>query len=235
MADSYLKKAQDLKIKNPKITPQEIIKQIGQPPEGKRLESKGKGKVGYKSWDARRSARKGYNKGRSENIKASTGSLTKEQRAQNRAQEAEAAKQREAGQDVEILHKQRVGLTGPQLRRLPKSEQIAARRKLNKAYGGIGDKPENREIGSATENRQEDKDWEKVQGKLGEMEQAKPSLPNHPDLSQTLSPQEVRDLVGFNQNIQSAVTFGLNVANGAVRFGQAVGSVVSALAATEGR
>jgi hypothetical protein len=50
-----------------------------------------------------------------------------------------------------------------------------------------------------------------------------------------LSAQEVRDLVGFNQNIQSTVTFGLNVANGAVRFGQAVGSVVSALAATEGR
>jgi hypothetical protein len=50
-----------------------------------------------------------------------------------------------------------------------------------------------------------------------------------------MSAEQVRSAVGFNQNIQSAVTFGLNVANGVVRFGQAVGSVVSALAATEGR
>ena len=183
MADSYLEQANRLKAQNPQLKPQDIIKEIGQPPEGKRLESKGRGKVGYKSWEARRKARTSYNKERTANRQVSTGSLTKEERAQNRAQEEELKQRRAAGEDVEILHGQRVGLTGPQLRRLPKSEQIKARRKLREAYGGaLGDKPANREIGSGEENRQEEVDWQRVQRRLGEMEEQQPSLPNHPDL-----------------------------------------------------
>lgn len=190
MADSYLEKANRLKAKNPKITPQEIIKQLGQPPEGKRLESKGRGKVGYKSWEARRSARKGYNKERTINRRISTGSLTKEERAKNRAQEEEMRQRRAAGEDVEILHGQRVGLTGPQLRDVKArgGDVAAARRKLKKAYGGaLGDKPANREIGSGAENRQEEVDWQNVQRRLGEMDEERPSIPNHQDLIQTAS------------------------------------------------
>jgi len=206
MADSYLEKANRLKAKNPKITPQEIIKEIGNPPEGKRLESKGRGKVGYKSWEARRSARKGYNKERTINRKVSTGSLTKEERAQNRAQEEEMRQRRAAGEDVEILHGQRVGLTGPQLRDVEARGGSAstARRKLKKAYGGaLGDKPANREIGSGAENRQEEVDWQNVQRRLGEMEEQQPSLPNHPDLI---------------QGLQQAAMVGLTFAGGAAKF-----------------
>ena len=117
MADSYLEQANRLKAQNPQLKPQDIIKEIGQPPEGKRLESKGRGKVGYKSWEARRKARTSYNKERTANRQVSTGSLTKEERAQNRAQEEELKQRRAAGEDVEILHGPRVGLTGPKLRR----------------------------------------------------------------------------------------------------------------------
>ena len=57
MADSYLEQANRLKAQNPQLKPQDIIKEIGQPPEGKRLESKGRGKVGSNSWEARRTTR----------------------------------------------------------------------------------------------------------------------------------------------------------------------------------
>jgi len=231
MADSYLEKAQALKNKNPNLTPQDIIKEIGQPPKGKRLESKGKGKVGYKSWDARRAARKSYNKERTVNRQVSTGSLTKEERAYKRSLEEEAAQRRAAGEDVEILHEQRVGLTGPQLRRLPKSEQIAARRKLKEAYGGaLGDKSENISIGSGAENRQEEVDWQNVQRKLGEMEQDQPSLPNHPNLSKTLSAEEVRDLVGFNESLYTGAKLGMQIVNGGIRLTRAVIGVGAAMA-----
>ena len=188
MAESYLEKAQKLKNANPSITPQQIQEKLGPPPEGKRLESKGRGKVGYKSLEARRKGRSVYNKQRTENRRISTGSLTKEQRAQNRAQEEEARQRRAAGEDVEILHGQRVSLTGPQLKDVKErgGSVTKARKKLKEAYGGaLGDVPENRTIGSGAENRQEEVDWSRVQKRLGEMEESQPSLPNHPDLITT--------------------------------------------------
>lgn len=64
----------------------------------------------------------------------------------------------------------------------------------------------------------------------------KPTVTPKQNLSiPVMSAQQVRDAVGFNQSVQSAVTFGLQGINAAVRFGQAVGAVGAALFSMDGR
>jgi hypothetical protein len=160
---------------------------------------------------------------------------TKEEQNQRRRQNYKRSSLRKQGVPAVIDHRIPLDRLGESVEGKSPEEAKQRIEELEQAYGPLGDRPQNRVIRGAASNERKRQQEAEVQRKLGEMEEAQPSSPESLAKSKTLSAQEVRDLVGFNQNIQSAVTFGLNVANGAVRFGQAVGSVVSALAATESR
>ena len=117
---------------------------------------------------------------RKRNIKDSTRPLTDEEKKQNKRQNEQKRRNNKKGSNQQIGHKRRVGLTGPQLKEVEETQGTEARDqlrdKLDKAYGGIGDTPGNRELQDAGENRQEDLDWQNVQDRLGEMEEQQPSL-----------------------------------------------------------
>lgn len=123
---------------------------------------------------------------RRDNIKRSTPPLTEEEKRQNQNQNAQKRRINKRGGNVSIGHRNRVKLTGEQLKdveeRLGTQAAEDARDVLNDSYGGIGDSPGNREIQDMDENNQEDTDWGKVQGRLGEMERDNPSPNNHPNL-----------------------------------------------------
>jgi len=146
---------------------------------------------------------------RKRNIKNSTRPLTEEEKRQNRNQNARKRRANKSGANLDIGHKRRVQLTGQQLQdvseRLGTEAGEDARDRLDKAYGGIGDTPGNRELQDSGENRQEDRDWDQVQDHLGGMEKARPSLDNHPQLIQRTATQ-VRNVIFFGAS--AALTIG---------------------------
>ena len=160
---------------------------------------------------------------------------TKEEQNQRRRQNYKRSSLRKQGVPAVIDHRIPLDRLGESVEGKSPEEAKQRIEELEQSYGPLGDRPQNRVIRGAVSNEKKRQQEAEVQRRLGEMEQQQPSSETSRSKIQTLTGEQVRDLVGFNQNIQSAVTFGLNVTNGVVRFGQAVGSIVSALAATEGR
>lgn len=207
----YRTRARQLVIDKGRMTPTEIYNEIGKPPEGYRLKADGKGNVTSEQVSNRRARRGRATARRERNIKVSRPNLTPEEQKEKRRLEQERTKRRAQGEDIEILHKQRPSLTGPQLERLSGRARAKARKRLEKTYGRLGDSPENIELGSGEENRQEEVDWQKVQKRLGELEEKNPSRDNQPDMFKPEIPLEMAAktyLAGINLSLKLAQTVG---------------------------
>ena len=169
---SFLDEAQKLKDKNPKIKPQEIIKQLTKRgfklPEGKRLESKGHGQLGYKNLSARRETRAKYNAKRSDNIKSSTPTLTKNQKA-----ETLRIKKENSAAGLNTDHVLAVKKSGPQLAEMTPRE----RAKLHRSYN-FGDHPGNLQGLTSEDNIRKDREEDVLERRLKKMEEQNPSQ-NH--------------------------------------------------------
>lgn len=143
------------------------------------------------------------------NLKRSTRPLTDDEKKSNSNQNARKRRLNKQGGTQTIGHRRRVKLTGEQLADLEKRQGTEAmensRQVLDDAYGGIGDSPGNREIQDSAENNQEDRDWNNVQERLGEMERTNPSPDNHPLLIQNTAIQ-VRNILLFGAS--AALTLG---------------------------
>lgn len=180
MTRSYRSRARRLVINQGRMTPTQIYEKIGRPPEGVRLKADGKGNVTTEQVSNRRARRNRANAKRSADAKMSRPTLTPKEKKDKSKLEKQRTQERAEGKDTEILHKQRPSLTGPQLGRLKGEQRKKVRKKLEQAYGRLGDSPENLELGSGADNRQEQTDYEQVQRRLGEMEERNPSNPDNP-------------------------------------------------------
>jgi len=159
---------------------------------------------------------------------------TKEEQNQRRRQNYRRSSLRKQGVPAVIDHRIPLDRLGETVEGKTPEQAKQRIEELEKSYGPLGDRPQNRVIRGAASNEKKRQQEAEVQRKLGEMEAAKPSSPESLAKIKQMSAQEVRDLVGFNQNMQAVTRFGLNSAKAAIRFGQVVGSVVTALTTGDG-
>ena len=198
MTRSYRSRARRLVINKGRMTPTQIYEKIGRPPEGVRLKADGKGNVTTEQVKNRRARRNRANAKRSADAKMSRPTLTPKEKKDKSKLEKQRTKERAQGKDTEILHKQRPSLTGPQLRRLKGEQRKKVRKKLEQAYGRLGDSPENLELGSGADNRQEQSDYEQVQRRLGQMEEQNPSDPTNPSADYTKTEENGNGVTSYS-------------------------------------
>lgn len=160
---------------------------------------------------------------------------TKEEQNQRRRQNYKRSSLRKQGVPAVIDHRIPLDRLGETVEGKTPEEAKQRIEELEQVYGPLGDRPQNRVIRGAASNERKRQQEAEVQRRLGEMEQEQPSSEESRAKIQTLTGEQVRDLVGFNQNVQSAVSFGIKTAGGIIRFGQALGSAVAAMAGMEGR
>lgn len=160
---------------------------------------------------------------------------TKEEQNQRRRQNYKRSSLRKQGIPAVVDHRIPLDRLGETVEGKTPEEAKQRIEELEKSYGPLGDRPQNRVIRGAASNERKRQQETEIQRRLGEMEQSQPSSEESRSKIQTLTGQQVRDLVGFNQNVQSAVTFGIRGIGAAIRFGQTVGSVVTALSSMDGR
>lgn len=174
----------------------ELQKQSGRTMTRAELEQKlGKsdGKVTQKGrgvWGPRTGNRSGQSSRRSQNIKDATGEQSPEDRQKVKEMQEEVKRRRAQGEDVELLHPGpgRPSLVGPQMRDLERrgGDTEAARKKLRDAGYDLGDDVPGLEIGEGKRNRQEERDYQRLQRRLRQMEEENPSAPNHEHLIRTI-------------------------------------------------
>jgi hypothetical protein len=184
----------------------ELQKKAGRTMSRAELEQKlgkAKGKVTQKgkgAWGPRTGNRAGQGSRRSQNIKDATGEQSPEDRSKVKELQDEVKRRRTLGEDVELLHPGpgRPSLVGPQMRDLEQrgGNVEAARKRLRDAGYDLGDDPSGLEVGDGKRNRQEERDYQRMQRRLRQMEETQPSLPNHPDLI-TTSQQTMMGILTF--------------------------------------
>ena len=157
---------------------------------------------------------------------------TKEEQNQRRRQNYKRSSLRRQGVPAVIDHRIPLDRLGETVE--GKSPEEAEKRieELEEVYGPLGDRPQNRVIRGAASNERKRQQEAEVQRRLGEMEQQQPSSPESLAKSQQLTAEEVRELVGFNENVQTGLKLGLQIANGAIRLGKTVltaGAVIAGM------
>ena len=157
---------------------------------------------------------------------------TKEEQNQRRRQNYKRSSLRRQGVPAVIDHRISLDRLGETVE--GKSPEEAEKRieELEEVYGPLGDRPQNRVIRGAASNERKRQQEAEVQRRLGEMEQQQPSSPESLAKSQQLTAEEVRELVGFNENVQTGLKLGLQIANGAIRLGKTVltaGAVIAGM------
>tara|TARA_S200002703_G_scaffold113771_1_gene99268 strand:- start:57 stop:740 length:684 start_codon:yes stop_codon:yes gene_type:complete len=224
------------------MTPTQIYEKIGKPPEGVRLKADGRGNVTTEQVSNRRARRNRANAKRSADAKLSRPTLTPKEKKDKKKLENQRTKERAEGNDTEILHKQRPSLTGPQLGRLKGEQRKKVRKKLEQAYGRLGDSPENLELGSGADNRQEQIDYEEVQRRLGQMEEQNPSKPTNPSADYAKTEENGNGANGYSYSngngngngngdyigaiADSAVKLGTVVVGGAIVLAELTGNLL---------
>jgi hypothetical protein len=154
---------------------------------------------------------------------------TKEEQNQRRRQNYKRSSLRRQGVPAVIDHRIPLDRLGETVEGKTPEEAEKRIEELEEVYGPLGDRPQNRVIRGAVSNEKKRQQEAEVQRRLGEMEQEQPSSPESLAKSQQLTAEEVRELVGFNESIYTGLKFGLQIVNGAIRFGQAVGGVAAAM------
>jgi hypothetical protein len=229
MADAYLEQARRLKQQNPNLKPQDIIQEIGQPSDDKRLESKGHGKIGYKGKAARRAAKSSYEQKRQKNLRLRQ-PQTKEEENQRRRQNYKRSGLRRQGVPAVIDHRIPLDRLGETVEGKTPEEAKQRIEELEEVYGPLGDRPQNRVIRGEASNEKKRQQEAEVQRRLGEMEKEEPSSPESLAKSQQLTAEEVRELVGFNESLYTGAKLGMQILNGGIRLTKAVLSVGAAMA-----
>lgn len=182
MADrqAYLKAAQDLKDADPRMTPTDIHRTLEAAgmsrPEGWRLEPKGKGKLGWKSIEARRSS-----KVREHAQRRATLNLRPPQNAQERTENRRQVNQRAAlnrqfGAATHVIdHVVPLERLGQTVEGMPPDKATRTIQRLEQSYGPLGDRPGNRQVISAQDNELKRQQETALQRRLQQMEQTRPS------------------------------------------------------------
>ena len=147
---------------------------------------------------------------------------TKEEQNQRRRQNYKRSSLRKQGVPAVIDHRIPLDRLGETVEGKTPEEAEERIKELEKVYGPLGDRPQNRVIRGAASNEKKRQQEAEVQRRLGEMEQEQSSSPESLAKSQQLTAEEVRDLVGFNESMATTVKLGLQVANGAIRLGKTV-------------
>ena len=198
MTRSYRSRARRLVINQGRMTPTQIYEKIGKPPEGVRLKADGRGNVTTEQVSNRRARRNRANAKRSADAKMSRPTLTPKEKKAKTKLEKQRTQERAQGKDTEIKHVNRPSLTGPQLKRLKGSNRTDKRKRLEKAYGRLGDSSENLELGSGAENRQEEIDYQDMQRGLEDMEKKNPSDPTNPSADYTKTEENGNGVNGYS-------------------------------------
>lgn len=181
----WVRAANELQRSSGKPLPREYIENRIGKPSGRVTRKTSEAKGG--KWGTRTGDRSGQTSRRNTNIKDATGPQTEEDKRKVRNIKSRRSRLRRQGVDADVLHPQgRPSLVGPQVR---DAEQRgvsgdSVRGQLRRAGYPLGDDPEGLSIGSGEDNRAEEHGWQRVQRKLGEMEDKNPSPNNHPNLIQ---------------------------------------------------
>jgi len=154
---------------------------------------------------------------------------TKEEQNQRRRQNYKRSSLRKQGVPAVIDHRIPLDRLGETVE--GKSPEEAEKRieELEKVYGPLGDRPQNRVIRGAASNEKKRQQEAEVQRRLGEMEQEQPSSPESLAKSKRLTAEEVRDLVGFNESLYAGAKLGMQIVNGGIRLGKAILGVSAAM------
>ena len=147
---------------------------------------------------------------------------TKEEQNQRRRQNYKRSSLRKQGVPAVIDHRIPLDRLGETVEGKTPEEAEKRIEELEKVYGPLGDRPQNRVIRGAASNERKRQQEAEVQRRLGEMEQEQPSSPESLAKSRQLTAEEVRELVGFNESLYTGAKLGLQFANGAIRLGKTV-------------
>lgn len=173
-AKEYRAKARAYVAKEGRKTPTEIYKAIGQPPTGYRLKADGRGSVTTESTTNRR-GRKTRAEGKRQEALRLRPPQTKEEENLRRRQNYKRTSIRQKGGSVVIDHKIDLSLLQSTVEGLPPEQAKARIEQLEKSYGPLGDRPQNRQIIGEYTNELKRQQTKAVQSKLRSMEAKQPS------------------------------------------------------------
>ena len=173
-AKEYRAKARAYVAKEGRKTPTEIYKAIGQPPTGYRLKADGKGSVTTESTTNRRGRKTRAESKRQEALRLRP-PQTKEEENLRRRQNYKRTSIRQKGGSVVIDHKIDLSLLQSTVEGLPPEQAKARIEQLEKSYGPLGDRPQNRQIIGEYTNELKRQQTKAVQSKLQSMEAKRPS------------------------------------------------------------
>ena len=173
-AKEYRAKARAYVAKEGRKTPTEIYKAIGQPPTGYRLKADGKGSVTTESTTNRRGRKTRAESKRQEALRLRP-PQTKEEENLRRRQNYKRTSIRQKGGSVVIDHKIDLSLLQSTVEGLPPQQAKARIEQLEKSYGPLGDRPQNRQIIGEYTNELKRQQTKAVQSKLRSMETRQPS------------------------------------------------------------
>jgi hypothetical protein len=176
-AKEYRAKARAYVAKEGRKTPTEIYKAIGQPPTGYRLKADGKGSVTTESTTNRRGRKTRAESKRQEALRLRP-PQTKEEENLRRRQNYKRTGIRQKGGSVVIDHKIDLSLLQSTVEGLPPEQAKARIEQLEKSYGPLGDRPQNRQIIGEYTNELKRQQTKAVQSKLRSMEAKRPSRAN---------------------------------------------------------
>ena len=173
-AKEYRAKARAYVAKEGRKTPTEIYKAIGQPPTGYRLKADGRGSVTTESTTNRRGRKTRAESKRQEALRLRP-PQTKEEENLRRRQNYKRTSIRQKGGSVVIDHKIDLSLLQSTVEGLPPEQAKARIEQLEKSYGPLGDRPQNRQIIGEYTNELKRQQTKAVQSKLRSMEARQPS------------------------------------------------------------
>ena len=170
----YLSKAREYISNEGRKTPTEIYEAIGRPPSGYRLKADGKGSVKTERTANRRGRKVRAESKRQEAIKLRP-PQTKEEENLRRRQNYKRTSIRQKGGSVVIDHKIDLSLLQSTVEGLPPEQATDVIEQLEKSYGPLGDRPQNRQIIGERTNELKRQQTKAVQTKLKQMETRQPS------------------------------------------------------------